>query len=192
MQTMGMMRAIKGVLRALLLVVACFTAYVGVVYVTGNFHTVISGQLYRSGQPSAEQIADWHERYGIKTIINLRGAHPNKDWYRVERATAREYGVELIDYRISAKRELTPAQLEELLAILAQAKPPVLIHCLDGADRAGLVSAFYVAGVAKGSEYYAELQLTPLYGHIPLWFAPYYAMDRSFENAEPRLGFPDS
>jgi protein tyrosine/serine phosphatase len=82
--------------------------------------------------------------------------------------------------------------VEELLAILARAKPPVLIHCLDGADRSGLVAAFYVAEVAKGSEFFAELQLTPLYGHIPLWFMPYYAMDRSFENAEPRLGFPNS
>jgi protein tyrosine/serine phosphatase len=174
------------------LAVIFFAVYVGVVFVTGNFHTVISGHLYRSGQPSTEQIADWHGRYGIKTIINLRGAHPNKNWYRVERATAQEYGIELIDYQISAKRELTLAQVEELLTILAQAKPPVLIHCLDGADRSGLVSAFYVAGVAHGSEFFAELQLSPLYGHIPLWFFPYYAMDRSFENAEPRLGFPDS
>jgi protein tyrosine/serine phosphatase len=186
------MRVIKGVSRALLLALVCFALSVGVVFLTGNFHTVIGGQLYRSAQPSAEQIVDWHERYGIKTIINLRGSHPNQNWYRVERATAREYGIELIDYKLSAKRELTSPQVEELLAILAQSKPPVLIHCLDGADRSGLVSAFYVAGVAKGSEYYAELQLTPLYGHIPFWFAPYYAMDRSFENAEPRLGFPDS
>lgn len=187
-----MLRLIGGVFRVLSLAAVCFALSVGVVYATGNFHTVIGGQLYRSAQPSAEQIADWHARYGIKTIINLRGAHPNQNWYRVERATAREYGVELIDYQLSAKRELTPAQVEELLAILAQVKPPVLIHCLDGADRSGLVSAFYVASVAKGSEFFAELQLTPLYGHLPLWFIPYYAMDRSFENAEPRLGFPDS
>jgi len=59
-------------------------------------------------------------------------------------------------------------------------------------DRSGIVSAFYVAGVAGGSELYAEFQLTPFYGHFPLWFFPFVAMDRSFEHAEPRLGFPDS
>ena len=185
-------RVVRGVFRSLPLAGVFVVLYVVIVFSTGNFHEIIRGQLYRSGQPSAEQIAYWHRRYGIKTIINLRGAHPNKDWYRAERAMAQEYGIALIDYKISAKRELAPAQVEELLAILAKAKTPVLIHCRDGADRSGLVSALYVAGVAKGSEYYAEFQLTPLYGHIPVWFAPYYAMDRSFENAEPRLGYPDS
>jgi len=49
-----------------------------------------------------------------------------------------------------------------------------------------------VAGVAGGSEFFAELQLTPIYGHLPIFLLPAFAMDRSFEMVEPRLGFPDS
>jgi protein tyrosine/serine phosphatase len=166
--------------------------YAGFLVINGNFHSVLAGQLYRSAQPSAEQIAAWHERYGIATIINLRGPHPNEDWYRLERSAAREFGITMVDYPLTGKRDLTSAQIEELLAILSDVRPPVLIHCRNGADRSGLVSALYVAAVAHGSEFYAELQLTPLYGHLPLWFLPYFAMDRTFETAEPRLGFPDS
>ncbi len=166
--------------------------YVSFVFLSGNFHTVIAGRLYRSAQPSPEQIAAWHERYGIKTIVNLRGAHPRQDWYKREQEAARQAGIELVDYKLSGRREVTAAQLEDLLDLLAKAEPPVLIHCRDGADRSGFVSAVYIAGVAQGSELHAEAQLSPLFGHIPIWFVPYTAMDRSFENAEPRLGFPDS
>jgi len=93
---------------------------------------------------------------------------------------------------MSSKRDLTASDVEELLSILSKAETPVLIHCKNGVDRSGIVSAFYVAGVAGGSEFFAELQLTPIYGHLPLWFLSAFAMDRSFEMAEPRLGFPDS
>ncbi|MEG6508324.1 dual specificity protein phosphatase family protein [Methyloligella sp. 2.7D] len=174
---------------AALALAGCYTAFI---FLTGNFHTVIPGVLYRSAQPSAERIVELHERYGIKTIINLRGAHPDLDWYKAESTVASRKGITLVDFPISAKRVLSPDQVELLLAVLADAEPPVLIHCLDGADRSGLASAFYIAGVADGSEFFAESQLTPIYGHLPLWFLPYYAMDVTFENAEPRLGFPNS
>ncbi len=183
---------IRSIFRLFLLALALMAIYVSVVFFTGNFHTVIAGRLYRSGQPSAQLIADWHERYGIKTIVNLRGTHPDRAWYKNEREAARQYGIELIDYKLSAKREVTSVQVDELLAILTKAKPPILIHCREGADRTGFVSALYVAGVAGGSELYAEFQLTPLYGHLPLWFIRSSTMDTSFEKAEFRLGFPDS
>jgi uncharacterized protein (TIGR01244 family) len=184
-----MLRSIFRFCLAALLLIAL---YIGFVFLSGNFHTVIAGRLYRSGQPSPEQIAAWHERYGIKTIINLRGANPHKDWYKREQEAARQAGIELVDYQLSARREVTADQLENLLDVLSTAKPPILIHCRDGADRSGFVSAVYIAGVAKGSELLAESQLSFLFGHIPLWFIPYYAMDRSLEKAEPRLRFPGS
>lgn len=184
-----MLRLIFRICLAALLLIAL---YVGFVFLSGNFHTVIAGRLYRSAQPSPGQIAAWRERYGIKTIVNLRGAHPDKDWYKREQEAARQAGIELVDYQLSAKREVTSVQLEDLLDVLTTAKPPILIHCLDGADRSGFASAVYIAGVAQGSELLAESQLTPMFGHIPLWFIPYTAMDRSFEMAEPRLGLPNS
>jgi protein tyrosine/serine phosphatase len=182
----------KRAFRVSLAILAAIGVYSVHLVASGNFHTVIGGTLYRAAQPSAEDIALWHQRHGIKTIINLRGASPSADWYREEQAAARALGIRLIDYKMSSKRDLSAQKVEELLGILATAETPILIHCRNGVDRSGLVSAFFVAGVAGGTEFFAELQLTPVYGHLPLWFLSASAMDRSFEMAEPRLGFPDS
>jgi protein tyrosine/serine phosphatase len=183
----------KRAFRVSLAILAAIGVYAVHLVAIGNFHTVIGGTPYRAAQPSAEDIALWHQRHGSKTIINLRGANPAADWRREEQAAARAVGIRLIDYKMSSKRrDLSATKVEELLGILATAEAPVLIHCRNGVDRSGLVSAFYVAGVAGGSEFFAELQLTPVYGHLPVWFLSAFAMDRSFEMAEPRLGFPDS
>jgi protein tyrosine/serine phosphatase len=93
---------------------------------------------------------------------------------------------------MSAKRELTEAQFIELVRILQNVEKPILVHCNSGADRSGLVSALYVAAVAKMGEDAAESHLSLWYGHIPVLFRASYAMDRTFENLEPVLGFPNS
>lgn len=182
----------KRVVRLFLIVLGLIGVYALYIYSTYNFHTVIAGELYRSARPTPELIAKWHERYGIKTIVNLMGAHPESRWYRAEQAAAKANGIALIDYKMSAERDVSAGEVEEILSMLSNAERPILVHCRSGADRSGIVSAFYVAGVAGGSEYYAELQLTPFFGHLPFGFLDSYAMDRSFERAEPRLGFPDS
>jgi len=185
-------RTRKLIVRPLLAVAATIGLYAAYLIHTDNFHTVVAGELYRSAQPEPEEIAAWQKRYGIKTIINLQGPHPYADWYREEKATAESLGIKLIDYQMSASRDVKAKQVNEILDILAKAQRPILVHCRNGADRSGLVSAFYVAAIAKGSEFFAELQLTPFFGHLPFAFLRSYAMDRSFEAAEPRLGFPDS
>ena len=93
---------------------------------------------------------------------------------------------------MSAKREFTEERLIELVEIVRRVEKPVLVHCMSGADRSGLVSALYVAAVAKLGEEAAESQISFWYGHIPLWFSPAYAMTRSFETLEPALGFHGS
>jgi uncharacterized protein (TIGR01244 family) len=178
-------------LRILLAVVAAIGVYGGYLAATANFHTVIAGTLYRSAQPSPEDIALWRQRYGIKTIVNVRGPNPAHDWYRNERAVARALGIRLIDYRMSSKRETSATDVEELLALLSTAEAPVLIHCRSGVDRSGLAAAFYVAGVAGGSEFFAELQLTRSTVTFPSGSSQRSRWTgRSM--AEPRLGFPDS
>jgi uncharacterized protein (TIGR01244 family) len=173
-------------------VLAAVGLYALLLAATNNFHTVIAGRLYRSAQPSAAEIATLYARYGIRTIVNLRGAHPEEAWYRDELAAAEKSGIALLDYPLSSSHDLKPGQIEDLIALLGQAQGPILVHCRNGADRSGIVSALYVAAVARGSEFFAELQLSPIFGHLPVWFMPAYAMDRSWEKAEPRLGFLDS
>ena len=164
-------------------------AFLGFIQLGGNFHEVVPGEIYRSAQPTAAQIAHYQKTYGIKSIVNLRGETPGKDWYEAEVAEARRSGIEHIDFAMSARKELAKDKAEELLAILEAAPKPVLIHCKSGADRAGLVSAMYLAFLKQAGEEKADGQLSFYYGHIPLWFIPEYAMERSLKALRHSLGF---
>lgn len=176
----------------LLALVAGYAAYAGILQVTGNFHEVVAGELYRSAQPTAEQIARYKARYGIKTVVNLRGRNAGDEWYRQEIAVSREFGITHIDFRMSAHKVLSKRRAEELVSVLRSARKPVLIHCKGGADRSGLVSALYLA-VTGHDEEEAEAQISPRFGHVGMPFLiKSYAMQESFERLEPWLGFPDS
>ena len=63
-------------------------AYQAALRQTGNFHTVVEGQLYRSAQPDRGQLMSYVRRHGIRTVVNLRGAQPGVDWYDEERSAA--------------------------------------------------------------------------------------------------------
>lgn len=182
-------RTIGGVVLALAL---CGGGYLGALQLTGNFHPVVPGSLYRSAQPTTADIAHYRKTYGIKTIINLRGENAGSPWYDAEIAEAKQLGIAHVDFGMSAGRELTRTEAADLVAILERAEKPVLIHCKAGADRSGLASALYVAAVAKLGEAAAEHQISIRYGHISLPVSATYAMDRTFEALEPWLGFPDS
>jgi len=166
--------------------------YCGVNLLMGNFHTTIPGELYRSAQPTASRLAAYQKEYGIKTIVNLRGENAGRGWYDTETAAARQLGIHHIDFRMSARRELSQSEATALVSILKDAEKPILIHCQGGADRSGLVAALYVAAIAHGSESDAEAQISLRYNHFSVSPNPAYAMDRTFEILEPWLGFPDS
>jgi len=166
--------------------------HLGILHLGDNFHAVVPGQLYRSAQPTPELIADYQKEYGIKTVINLRGENVGSGWYDAELAETSKLGIRLVNFRMSAKREFTQDRFTELMAVLREAEKPILVHCMSGSDRSGLVSALYLAAVTKVSEEQADNQISFRYGHIPLWFSPPYAMQRSFEALKPVLGFSAS
>jgi len=166
--------------------------YLGTLQLTGNFHTVIAGELYRSAQPDAASIARWHARYGIRSIVNLRGAEPGEEWYDSEVAEAASLGMAHYDFRMSASRDIDSARAAELTAILREAPAPILIHCRSGSDRTGLAAALYLAHVAGRGEEEAEAQISLFYGHFSVPVSATWAMDRSWEVLEPWLGFTGS
>lgn len=166
--------------------------YAGWAYANGNLHTVVEGELYRSATLQPERLREVIRSRGIRTIVNLRGHNEHSAWYREETRIAGETDVKLIDLPWSASRELTDAQVAAFFEVLADAPRPILIHCRSGADRTGLAAALYLAAIKKVDEFTAELQLSLLFGHISLPFAPFYAMDETFERLEPSLGYPDS
>jgi protein tyrosine/serine phosphatase len=167
---------------------ALFGAYVGILILSGNFHEVLPGQLYRSAQLSGERLGEEIDRYGIKTVINLRGKNVGKGWYDDEiRATA-AHGATHVDFGISARRDLTPEKTQQLLTLLKTAEQPILVHCMSGADRTGLASVIFLQQVAGIDEEEAEWQLSPLFGHINLPFLAAYAMDDTWEALEKVIG----
>ncbi|MDR6954006.1 protein tyrosine/serine phosphatase [Ancylobacter sp. 3268] len=184
-------RLLRRCTQTLGIVVLLIGVYLGIEQLIGNFHTVVAGELYRAGQVNADQLAGIQRDYGIKTVINLRGAS-NHPWYRDEVAESEKLGLTHIDFGLSAGRELTQKEVEQLIAIMRDAPKPILVHCKGGSDRSGIASALYVAAIAKEGEEAAEWQLSLFYGHFPIPFFPAWAMDETFERIEPWLGFPNS
>ena len=119
--------------------------------------------------------------HGIKTIINLRGSSRDQDWYQVETNRAQQLGAQHYDFSLSAGREVSDAEMEQILAVMHDAPKPLLIHCKNGADRSGLMSALYLYSLEGKSASAADRELTVWYGHIPhLFWRDTIAMDRSF------------
>lgn len=168
-------------------------AYVGFLQLSGNFHEVVPGQLYRSAQLSAEQITYYQKEFGIRSIINLRGENNGKKWYDQEVAASRDLGIAHLNFKMSAKHMVSQDDAEKLIAIMRAAPKPLLIHCQAGADRSGLAASLYLAAIEHADEDRSETQLSLKYGHFSVpWFSQAYPMDESWEILEPWLGYKDS
>lgn len=99
-----------------------------------NFYQVTTN-LYRGAQPTAEGMAQL-KAMGIKTVINLRSFHSDKDEVS---------GTGLKSIRFET--EPWHAEEEEVigfLKVLADTNNlPVFVHCQRGADRTGTMCAMY-------------------------------------------------
>jgi protein tyrosine/serine phosphatase len=155
-------------------------SYWGLIQYHGNFHTVTEGSFYRSAQLVKDELHTVVRSHGIRSILNLRGAHPGQSWYDDEVAVSKELGVAHYDYALSAHRVVTGPQITELLGIIREAPKPLLVHCKSGADRAGLVAALYRFADEGASAEEADRQLSLIYGHFPYLTSRTRAMDDSF------------
>lgn len=171
----------KACVAALALCLATPAAYIGYMRATDNFGVVEAGAVYRSWQPSAADLARFAETHGRGSVINLRGAAPGKDWYEEEKAAAEANGLALIDFKMSATKPLSPERAQALVALIAQAPKPVLIHCKAGADRSGLASALYLYAVGGQAPDEAGRALTLAHGHFPWLGSKTAAMGESFD-----------
>ncbi len=151
----------------------------------GNFHAVIPGELYRSAQPTATDIAAYTKEHGIKTILNLRGSNPGDKWYRDEVEASKAAGITHLDFRMKGARELTDEQVHALIEVMKTAPKPLLIHCRAGADRSGLAVALYLSELKQSHSREARYQLSLRYGHLPFWWTKAQAMDRTLDRVIP-------
>lgn len=156
-------------------------SWAGYLRLSGNFHAIEDGIIYRSGQMSGEQFENRIKDYGIRAIINFRGNNAGKSWYDDEMKASDAAGVQHIDFPLSANREVSDDELTRLEELLRDAPRPLLIHCEGGADRSGFASALYMLVVAKRPGKEAAEQLSFRYGHFPWFTSSTAAMDRTFE-----------
>jgi protein tyrosine/serine phosphatase len=145
----------------------------------GNVYAVDPGHLYRSRQLSGPELERAIRTFGIRSILNLRGPYPGRDWYDDEITISSARNLIHYDYSLSAFRRVSPEQLEDILRIIRDAPKPILIHCTVGADRTGLVSAVYLYSHGA-SEEEAGAALSLRYGHFPYLGNKTRAMDDSF------------
>ncbi|MFA5393595.1 MAG: dual specificity protein phosphatase family protein [Candidatus Ratteibacteria bacterium] len=167
------------IIAAAILIIAAGAIYLRIDQ-TGNFRTVSPGRVYRSGQLTEKQLVEYAEKYGIRSVLNLRGKNEQSDWWKQEIAASGQLSLKHYDIRLSSDKEPADKEVQELIAVLQEAPKPLLIHCLAGADRSGLVSAMYLYRFEGYSYEQARRQLSLIYGHNALLNPHTKAMDRAF------------
>ena len=167
-------------------VAGAIALYCGALQLLGNVHVVVERQFYRSAQLDKTALAQVIQEHGIKSVLNLLGANPQKSWYVNEIKVSEAFGVEHYDYGISANEVVTPDQIDEIVKIIRGAPKPILVHCKNGADRVGLVAAVYLANIRGVIVDEASHQLSLYYGHFPWLISETGAMDESFQMYEQR------
>jgi len=146
----------------------------------GNFHPITPGEAYRSAQLDQDELEYYIRKFGIRSIINVRGKKNGKLWYMEEIKICRNLNVGHYDLKLSPKKAPSPRRIQELLRLFRIAPRPVLIHCKAGADRAGLAAALWKMVIDGASQSEAGRHLSIRYGHMP--FGPTQALDVFLEN----------
>lgn len=185
-------RHCRTALRCLFLSLLVFGSYALFQAWHNNFHEVIPGELYRSGQFWEGDVQKYTQQDGIRSIINLRGENTGQTWYDNEVREAKQAGVQHIDFRMSSKRVLTRPELLQLIEVMRNAPKPVLIHCNGGANRTSLAVAVYLAAITKADERTAEAQMSIRFGNFPEWLGSQSKMSHNFEMIEDILGYAGS
>ena len=118
-----------------------------------------------AGQPEA---GEWRElllRFGIRSVINLRGPRASERWYAEEAAACRDLGIARDDVRVKLDDAVPQHELRRLVALLEQRPRPLLLHCKDGYDRSGWGAAVALALAGEPLDRALE-PLSPASGHL--------------------------
>jgi protein tyrosine/serine phosphatase len=149
--------------------------------VIGNFYKV-DNNIYRSGQLNKYNLPYYIDKYNIKTILNLRGEAKDAPWYINEKRYIEKKGGSLINYDMWSDHYYNFKQTSKLVQLIKNAKKPLLIHCMNGADRTSLAVALYQFAIAKKTPKEAKEQFSIKYGHSPYFRKHVIQMDNSFDN----------
>ncbi len=135
----------------LLVVVVGVGKYVYDMNINHNFETITEGKVYKSGAIPPDEIADYINKYHIKSVIDLRfpgtGDLVNNPEIPAE-LTAEKVAVEKIPgvnyFNDGSDQVPKQENLDMFFNIMDdKANYPVLIHCYHGVGRAEMYSAIY-------------------------------------------------
>jgi hypothetical protein len=129
-----------------------------------NFAAVAPGRLYRANHPTPRGLAALTRRYGLQTLINLRG-RTNNGSDALSRAAAAGLGLDFVDMALESRGAPQRDRILRLASIYRSMRAPGLIHCKSGADRAGLAAGLFVL-FEGGSAATALRQLSWRFGHV--------------------------
>ncbi|MFH1416672.1 MAG: tyrosine-protein phosphatase [Planctomycetota bacterium] len=103
---------------------------------------VEEGVLYRSAQPSATQIGNLVEDFGIRTIIIVREGSSRR--VPDETEAAEQLGVHVVHIPIKSRQAIPDEQVAEFFRYVdAPEHQPTLVHCSAGRHRTGYLCAMY-------------------------------------------------
>lgn len=129
-----------------------------------NFAEVIPGKLYRCNHPTPGRLAALKQRYGLKTLINLRGhRHCGSD--ALSRQAAERLGLAHIDMAFESRGAPHRDRILRFADLYLRLQTPALMHCKSGADRAGLASGLAIL-FEGGTAAQAARQLSWRFGHF--------------------------
>ena len=100
-----------------------------------NWAEVIPGRLYRSNHPTPARLAAAARRYGLRTLINLRG-HRQCGSDALSRDAATRLGLIHIDMAFESRGAPHRDRILRFHDIWQNLATPALRHCKSGADRA--------------------------------------------------------
>jgi protein tyrosine/serine phosphatase len=129
-----------------------------------NLHQ-ISDEMWRANQPNPRQVAEHARLRGIKTIINLRGPS-TRGYYLLEKEACEAAGIELIDFQVFSRDTPTRDVIFAAKELFETIKYPAMMHCKSGADRAGIMSVFYMIFRQGQTVAQAKTQLSKTYLHM--------------------------
>ncbi|MDA8157230.1 MAG: dual specificity protein phosphatase family protein [Actinomycetota bacterium] len=164
-----------------LLMLACVSCAI----ITDNFHEITPVEAYRSAQLDSQDLQYYIKKYGIKSVLDLRGPNHDSSWYQKEIKVCQKNKITHFDVSLSATSGPTAGDVRQLMQIFQYAPRPILLHCKAGADRSGLVAAMWKVLVDKEPKEQAQKELSIVYGHIP--HRGTEAMDRFSRKWRPEI-----
>ena len=132
--------------------------------VWSNVATVEPGRVYRGNHPTPQRLRRLTRKYGLKTLINLRGkTQSGSD--ALSRDAAHRLGLDFHDISLESRGAPQRERILRLYEIYRALTGPCLVHCKSGADRAGLAAGLCVL-FEGGTAAAALRQLSWRFGHI--------------------------